>query len=84
MKKTTSQDLIKRLSQYSMLTLDIAVVADANGQVKYTDVADDSQPFDTEFLINFIGVDQPGPSEGPHEFGVKAWANGYGSRSIRR
>ncbi|MFT5242901.1 MAG: hypothetical protein ACJA1H_001146 [Glaciecola sp.] len=41
MKKTTSQKLSKQLAKYSALTLAIAGVADANGQIAYTDITPD-------------------------------------------
>ena len=40
MKKTTSQKLSERLGQYGVLSLAIAGVADVNGQIVYTDIAD--------------------------------------------
>ena len=40
MKKTTPQKLSKRLAQYGALSIAIAGVVDANGQIIYTDIAD--------------------------------------------
>ena len=84
MKKTTSLDLSKRLTQYSALTIAMAAIASANGQgIVHTVVADAEQAIgDDEFRINFNNDDPPGPAEGVHEFAVNAWSWSTGANLV--
>lgn len=84
MKKTTPLNLTNRITKYSALSLAIVGIADANGQIVYTDLGPggESPAFDTEYLLNFNNDDPPGPGAGVHEFGLKAWANGYGGSQL--
>ena len=56
MKKTTSENLLKRLSQYGALTAAVAGVASANGQIIYHDINPD---FDgsSDYFLNLNPVD---------------------------
>lgn len=84
MKKNTSLELSKRITQYSTLTLAIAAVANASGQgIVHTVVPDPEQAItDDEFRINFNGDDPPGPAEGIHEFALNAWDHGNGGEQL--
>lgn len=84
MKKTTPLDLTNRLTKYSALSLAIVGLADANGQIVYTDLGAGgvTPAFDTEYLLNLNNDDPNGPALGVHEFGLKAWANGSGGSQL--
>ncbi len=55
MKKNTSKKLSKRLAQYGALTLAIAGVSDATGQIQYTDVDPDETLTGTRFMLDLNG-----------------------------
>jgi hypothetical protein len=60
MKKITSQNFSKKLASYGALTLAIAGLTDANGQIVYTDIADENvNPGD----VVYIDVDQDANGE---------------------
>lgn len=67
MKKTIPQKLSKRLVQYGALSLAIAGVADASGQIIYTDVNPDSDG--TNIADQFIEFDLD--NDGSNEFRIK-------------
>ncbi|RDK84238.1 T9SS type A sorting domain-containing protein [Marinirhabdus gelatinilytica] len=52
MKKTTSQNLSKKLAKYGALSLAIAGVSNAAGQVVYTDIDPDETIDDTNFEVD--------------------------------
>ena len=52
MKKITSKNLSKRLAHYSALSLAIAGVADAQGQIIYTDIDPDGGGFDSTYDLD--------------------------------
>src|SRR5690606_26140771 len=53
MKKTTSKNLTKQLSKYSALVAAIGGVADASGQIVYTDIDSDfSGTANSEYLLD--------------------------------
>lgn len=57
MKKTTSQKLSRRLTQYGALTVAIAGVTQVNGQIIYTDVDPDYTSSPNEFYIMDLNGD---------------------------
>ena len=52
MKKITPQKLSKKLAQYGALSMAIAGVADANGQIVYTDITPDHDQSMGNYLLN--------------------------------
>ncbi|PNQ73906.1 hypothetical protein C1T31_06165 [Hanstruepera neustonica] len=60
MKKTTPKSLTKRLAQYGALTAAITGVADANGQIVYTDIDPDDGGVGVQYLLD---MDNDGNSE---------------------
>jgi hypothetical protein len=67
MKKTTSQDLSKRLAQYGTLTLAMAGLMDANGQIVYTAV----DPGDGTTNMNNFPIEIDLDNDTTHEFDVR-------------
>lgn len=55
MKKTTSKNFNKRLASYGALAVAIAGVADASGQIQYTDVDPDEVLTGTRFMLDLNG-----------------------------
>lgn len=55
MKKTTQRKMSERLAKYSAMSLAIAGVADANGQIAYTDVTPDYDGFNTLYQLDLDG-----------------------------
>lgn len=59
MKKSTELEFSKKLAKYGALSLAIAGVADASGQVVYTDIDPDFYGFaDSEYAVDFDGDGQ--------------------------
>lgn len=55
MKKTTSQKLTKKLAQYGALAAAIGTIAETNGQVMYTDIADFEGDSASSFELDLNG-----------------------------
>ena len=55
MKKITSKNLGKKLASYGALTVAIAGVSDATGQIQYTDVDPDETLTGTRFMLDLNG-----------------------------
>lgn len=67
MKKITSKNLSKRLTQYGALTAAIGGIAEASGQVIYTDITDVGGPvFSYELNLDNDGA-------GNHDFTIEDW-----------
>lgn len=56
MKKTTSKKLSKRLLQYGALSAAAFGVADANGQIEYTDITDQVLNVGDEYIVDITGL----------------------------
>ena len=55
MKKTTTKKLANRLAQYSALAAAIGTIAEADGQVMYTDIADFDGDSTSSFQLDLNG-----------------------------
>ncbi|WP_340075893.1 T9SS type A sorting domain-containing protein [Leptobacterium sp. I13] len=60
MKKTTSSKLTKQLSAYGAMTVALAGITDANGQIVYTDIPDVSRGTGGSLLIDMNPADTDG------------------------
>lgn len=55
MKKTTQKNFSKKIAKYSALSVAIAGIAEANGQIAYTDLIPDYDGFNTLYELDFDG-----------------------------
>ena len=86
MKKTTQKKITKRLAQYSALTVALAGLTDANGQIDYTDVDPDfvggngtsaGLDLDNDGNFDFVIIGSSAPAVGIRAYNTSVSGNSF-------